>query len=110
VYPQPAAAVSGKNLEGLETTVICQPRSQGNVRGVVDKKTPGRLTATRGLSSGYRRSGRPATASSVGKVNYFGSITESMTWITPFEAAMSVAVTLAPSTLTLPSFTAIFTD
>ena len=53
---------------------------------------------------------RACKATAFSSVCYFGMITESMTWITPLEAAMSVAVTLAPSTLTLPPLTMIFTD
>ena len=34
-------------------------------------------------------------------------MTESMTWITPLLAMTSVATTLAPATVTLPSFTTI---
>jgi len=41
--------------------------------------------------------------------HYFGINTVSMTWIAPFDAAMSVFTTLAASTMTLPpaAFTAI---
>ncbi len=41
---------------------------------------------------------------------YFGRITESRTWITPFEQAMSTLATLALSIFTLPSLTVNLTD
>jgi hypothetical protein len=48
----------------------------------------------------------PALAGPSGCLNvpaYLGSMTLSMTWITPLSATMSVAVTLAPSTITPPA-------
>src|SRR5690606_39488511 len=43
------------------------------------------------------------------RVRYLGRITLSITWITPLLHLMSVAITFAPSTCTVPSFTSIFT-
>src|SRR5690349_11452606 len=43
-------------------------------------------------------------------VDYFGSSTVSITWITPFDAPTSAWVTVALSTITLPSTTLIATD
>src|SRR5512145_1670629 len=41
---------------------------------------------------------------------HFGRTTVSITWMTPFEHAMSVLTTLAPSMLTAPSFTLMDND
>ena len=76
--------------------------------GTLCEATPGAATRCTGGPIRWLSRACKATASSL--VCYFGIITESMTWITPLEAAMSVAVTVAPSTLTLPSLTVIFTD
>ena len=76
--------------------------------GTLCEATPGAATCCTGGPIRWLSRACKATASSW--VDHFGMITVSMTWITPLEAAMSVAVTVAPSTLTLPSLTMIFTD
>ena len=52
----------------------------------------------------------PTNNSCVVSSAYWGRITLSITWITPLLAAMSVAVTVALSTRTLPSATLILTS
>ena len=74
---------------------------------------PGRAAhaAARGCASGClnrskekRRTLRlPAARSRPSRPAYFGTITVSMTWITPLSATMSTAVTLAASTVTPPA-------
>ncbi len=48
------------------------------------------------------RTVRPDPGDSGLRLYIWGMITESMTWITPLEASMSVETTLAPSTITEP--------
>ena len=55
--------------------------------------------------------GRKGVLSAAGlPLPHFGRMTESITWIVPLVAAMSVVTTFAPSTFTLPPSTEIFTD
>jgi hypothetical protein len=71
----------------------------------LDKPHPRRLSAI--PCSAHEKGTQLGGPQSLARLAYFGNSTASITWITPFSHLMSVDVTLALSTMTLPSLTLI---
>lgn len=91
------------------------PQTTPLLRGPGDAEPPAYFRISRPQSSRRgsprrERISRGPTLRRNARHQFFGGrMTESITWITPLVASMSVLTTWAPSIMTLPFFTAILT-